>query len=434
MSCVLFAGPTLAAQDRALLPEAVWLPPARQGDVHRAVSLLRPRVIGIVDGYFQWTPAVWHKEILWALHEGVHVFGAASMGALRAAELEPFGMRGVGRVFEAYRRGTLPPYAEAFEDDDEVAVVHGPEESGYLAASEAMVNIRVTLARAEAAGILTAAERDRLAAIAKAMFFPQRSYDAMLDAAAREGVSPAVLERLRAWLPSGRVNQKRDDALALLAAVRACLDADPSPLLAGFAFEHTEPWHESIVSAAPARSHEEDDQFVLDEFRLCAGEYLDERADVTRALFGLDAGAGCAARADDTGDGRTRLDRLARQRAVQAAQREVPPLLLDRQLLARLRSDGRYATLLQRARSKADCVARQRDLPDVAAFADLQLLQLEDWYFSHCLDAEMPDDRDGFVRAVGYPDLASFHRALLQEYVYRHALDEAAPAAVEHSP
>ena len=46
----------------------------------------------IVDGSFQWTPAVWHKEILWAMGRGVHVFGAASMGALRAAELDGFGL------------------------------------------------------------------------------------------------------------------------------------------------------------------------------------------------------------------------------------------------------------------------------------------------------------------------------------------------------
>ena len=86
-----------------------------------------PQAIGIIDGYFQWAPAVWHKEILWAIQQGVHVFGAASMGALRAAELAPFGMRGVGRIFEAYRDGVLPGSGdEPFEDDDEVAVVHGP--------------------------------------------------------------------------------------------------------------------------------------------------------------------------------------------------------------------------------------------------------------------------------------------------------------------
>jgi len=67
----------------------------------------RPRVIGIVDGYFERVPAVWHKEILWAMSRGVHVLGAASMGALRAAELHPFGMVGVGAIFEGFRDGEL---------------------------------------------------------------------------------------------------------------------------------------------------------------------------------------------------------------------------------------------------------------------------------------------------------------------------------------
>ena len=56
-----------------------------------------PRAIGIIDGVFLDVASVWHREILWALSQGVHVFGAASMGALRAAELDGFGMRGVGR-------------------------------------------------------------------------------------------------------------------------------------------------------------------------------------------------------------------------------------------------------------------------------------------------------------------------------------------------
>src|SRR6185503_19851746 len=94
-------------------------------------------------------PAVWHKEILWAMSEGIHVFVSGSMGALRAAELASFGMIGVGAVFEAYRDGVL-------EDDDEVAVVHAAAEHDYRAGSEALVNIRATLARARTEGVLDA--------------------------------------------------------------------------------------------------------------------------------------------------------------------------------------------------------------------------------------------------------------------------------------
>ena len=67
--------------------------------------------------------------------------GAASMGALRAAELHGFGMVGHGRIFEWYRDGVI-------DADDEVALIYGPEEVGYPSLSKPLVNIRATLAAA----------------------------------------------------------------------------------------------------------------------------------------------------------------------------------------------------------------------------------------------------------------------------------------------
>ena len=93
----------------------------RQGELYVAAHA-KPAAIGMVDGYFDGVPAVWHKEVLWALQAGIAVFGASSMGALRAAELHSFGMRGIGRIFEDYRDGRLT-------DDDEVALLHGPAEA-----------------------------------------------------------------------------------------------------------------------------------------------------------------------------------------------------------------------------------------------------------------------------------------------------------------
>ena len=134
MTIYIFTGPSLPPKDAQAELDAVYLPPVSQGDVHR-VALKRPAAIGIIDGYFESVPSVWHKEVLWAMARGIHVFGAASMGALRAAELDAFGMEGVGAIYEAFRDGYL-------EDDDEVAVSHGPMEVGYPVLCEAMVNIR----------------------------------------------------------------------------------------------------------------------------------------------------------------------------------------------------------------------------------------------------------------------------------------------------
>ncbi len=146
MNLIVFTGPTLPEREARLYLEADYRPPAAIGDLYKA-ALSRPFAIGIIDGYYETTPSIWHKEVLWALKQGIHVYGAASMGALRAAELADFGMTGVGKVFEDYRDG-------AIEDDDEVAVLHSPAEMGYLQVSEAMVNIRATLNRAAADGVI----------------------------------------------------------------------------------------------------------------------------------------------------------------------------------------------------------------------------------------------------------------------------------------
>lgn len=213
---VVFLGPSLDLPTAKATLAADYRPPVVNGDVIRAVQS-GPTAIGIVDGSFEWTLSVWHKEILWALTQGTHVFGAASMGALRAAELAPFGMRGVGRIFEMYRDGLL-------QDDDEVAVAHEPG-GGYAVASEALVDIRCTLGAAARAGIIGEPSRRALVAAAKHMFYPDRRYADVLAAGCAAGVPGRELDSLEAWLPAHRVDQKRADALHLLRAL-ADLPAD----------------------------------------------------------------------------------------------------------------------------------------------------------------------------------------------------------------
>jgi hypothetical protein len=156
-AAVIFAGPSLPPAVRPANPAIEWRPPVKQGEMYQA-ALTRPAIIGIIDGYFEVTPTVWHKEILWAMAHRIHVYGSASIGALRAAELCSFGMIGVGRICAAYRDGILT-------DDDEVAVMHGPEELGYPAVTEAMVNIRATLEQAVAEGIVEGSLASRLTEI-----------------------------------------------------------------------------------------------------------------------------------------------------------------------------------------------------------------------------------------------------------------------------
>ncbi len=141
MKTIVFAGPSISREAVEALDHVEWRPPVSQGDVFSAAKSA-PDVIAIIDGYFEGVPSVWHKEILWALSQGIQVFGASSMGALRAAELHQFGMYGVGEIFEAYRDGN-------YQDDDEVAVLHGPVETGYMSLTLPMVNARATIRAAE---------------------------------------------------------------------------------------------------------------------------------------------------------------------------------------------------------------------------------------------------------------------------------------------
>jgi hypothetical protein len=421
MNACIFAGPTLPSQEDASVLDATWLPPAKHGDVYRAVSLLRPRAIGIVDGYFQWAPSVWHKEILWAIRQGVHVFGAASMGALRAAELWSFGMRGVGLVFEAYRDGVLTRCGnEPFEDDDEVAVVHGPPESGYIAASEAMVNMRCTLADAEAAGLIAAATRARLVAIAKALFFPERSYELLLERARAEALPGAELAALQTWLPGGRVNQKRADALAMLEAMREFLAADPAPARASFLFEHTTLWDRAVAELLPAAAHDAEEARALDELRLDGARFHQLRREVVHSLLGRpDENATPARASGERHEAERRLEELERREALRRARDELPRVLVERQMLTRIRESGEYGKLLERAQDKHARLAVRTGLPQVDEFSELQLLQLRDWYFSRLPGGDMPDDLQRYLRDAGYTDTMRFHEAIFAEYVYR---------------
>jgi hypothetical protein len=217
----VFLGPSLPADEaRALCPDAIVLPPAAVGDVHRLVRDHAPargalRValrVALIDGYFERMAAVWHKELLDALAARVDVHGAASMGALRAAELHEFGMRGHGAVFAAYRAGRLT-------DDDEVAVAHLPASHGYRPTSDALVNLRAGLGLARRRRVITAAAHDALLAAARARFYRDRSWAALQADARASRLAPVraldALARLVAAEPA-RVDAKAADARALL--------------------------------------------------------------------------------------------------------------------------------------------------------------------------------------------------------------------------
>ena len=211
MPLSVFVGPTLPAANRPADAEITYLPPASAGDM-LALAKQPPHRVLLIDGIFEAARAPWHKEVLVLLAEGFDVWGAASLGALRAAELYPFGMRREGNIADAYAAGRII-------GDDEVAVAHAPGEFGHRALSLAQVDVRATLASALRIGLLTGAEARHLRAASHAIFFKDRTM-ASLIAAAAELLSDRA-ERFAAWLPTGFVSQKARDAQAAIAAAAA---------------------------------------------------------------------------------------------------------------------------------------------------------------------------------------------------------------------
>src|SRR5450432_319681 len=205
---VIFAGPTVSRREIESAIDATVCGPAKRGDVYLAAKR-RPRAIAIIDGTFDQTPAVWHKEILWALSLGIEVFGSSSMGALRAAELSAFGMSGVGEIFEAFASGDLTK-------DDHVVVAHADEETGFRALSEAFVNLRWSLRAAEKGGVLGRGTRERMEEAADRTFYADRSFPRLLQDARRIGVDREELAAFESWLVGGAIDQKEADARTLL--------------------------------------------------------------------------------------------------------------------------------------------------------------------------------------------------------------------------
>ena len=236
-------GPTLPVAEARRHLDALYLPPAEQGSVLRAILDHRPAIVAIVDGVFAQRPAVRHKEILWAMANGVEVHGAASMGALRAAELAPCGMIGHGFVYRWYRRTPLA-------DDEEVAVAMAPPELGSAALGEALLNMRVTLRLAERRGIVSRALRMALEGLARARYFLDRTYATMLAdarAALPDAETLAEIDALERWLSTHAVDRKRADAVGLLRHLaRRGRTGLPRPRAA---FELTEAWAADLEAA-----------------------------------------------------------------------------------------------------------------------------------------------------------------------------------------
>jgi hypothetical protein len=274
------------------------------------------------------------------------------------------------------------------------------------------------------------------------LFYQDRSWERLLAGAAEDEI-----RRLRDWLPTGRIDQKRRDALEMIAVMREFLAANPAPMRPDFTFEWTDMWDiasEAMAKGGRVRDDVGEDR-VLDELRLDAAF----EATRQRALLRHLARHGRRAHATSVDDAlhrkaeqelRMRLGlfrradierwyaenaltsadfaRLIEGEARLAAIDVAVEAALAHDLLDQLRLDGDYGRLLARARDKqAVLAAAGRDdvTPEDCGLTPIALVA---WYFERRLARPMPDDLQAYARRLTLPQLADFYRLLACEWLY----------------
>ncbi|MDH5806223.1 MAG: TfuA-related McrA-glycine thioamidation protein [Candidatus Methanomethylicaceae archaeon] len=212
MKIIVFLGPSLPLNEAKNIISVEYRPPAGRGDVLKAMDE-GAKIIGLIDGVFYQRAAVSHREILSAIKNGVMVIGGGSIGAIRASELDIYGMIGVGEIYKWYKQGKII-------GDDEVAVAFHP--ITYQPISEALVNIRATLDFIKNMGKISEEEVNLILRIAKETPFYLRSYNRILQKAILELGKERVKE-IAELVNYNKIDQKKLDSIEVLKKIKSII-------------------------------------------------------------------------------------------------------------------------------------------------------------------------------------------------------------------
>ncbi len=211
MKPVVYTGTSINHSDAGKILDADYRPPVKRHDIRRLMTA-PPEIIGIIDGVFFDSAAVAHREIINALKMGITVVGGASMGALRASELDSYGMIGVGEIYEMYKNGTI-------ESDDEVAVTFDGETLEPL--SIPLINVRMTVEKAQVMGVLTKEQVSAVVDITRKIFYPERNYRNIIHECVKNGViAGSEKEKLLEFFRKHGIDVKRQDAVLVLEKIQ----------------------------------------------------------------------------------------------------------------------------------------------------------------------------------------------------------------------
>jgi hypothetical protein len=281
----VFLGPSMPrAEARDLLPIAVFRPPAQQGDLLASVNQGGANVIGLIDGTFHQNLSVWHNEVCHLLSRGVIIYGASSMGALRAAETDRFGMIGVGQIYRWYKDASIT-------SDDEVALLHGDEASNYQSLSLPLVNIRASVGLAVSRNQLSSSTASKLIEITREIYYPDRQLTAILQRCREAHFPEAQVDAVRRALTEEYTDLKKADAREMLIAIRRVLDGtDPLPESVPFKFARSSVFESLYNLDQKVRADEGDVtlQEVAEYFAIHSSDFNEvRRASLNRSIVGF---------------------------------------------------------------------------------------------------------------------------------------------------
>ncbi len=211
VNAVIYTGTSLShAEARRIWAEAQYLPPVKRGDLRKILAgSPLPGIVAIIDGEFHQSLSVSPAEVLELLRRNIAVFGASSMGALRAAELYPMGMKGVGLIFEWYK-------TEKIIADDEVALVYDPD--GMQCLSVPLVNMRYAFEMAVQQGAITAHTASILLRLAERIPYFDRTYPRLLHEFDLAGHKVGLPENAAELFD--QFDLKKQDAIACIETAR----------------------------------------------------------------------------------------------------------------------------------------------------------------------------------------------------------------------
>jgi hypothetical protein len=358
------------------------------------------------------------------------------MGALRAAELSDMGMIGVGQIFEDYR-------ADVLQDDDEVAVLHGPAELGYPALSVPMVSVRATVAKAVADGLVSLANADEMLGVAKSIHYQHRSWESICQALSHlKGIAD-----FQAWVQTRQVDAKAEDACAMLRKMAEHLARSTPSLENPIRMERTLVWKglRARVDGETTNGHA-----VLDELRLNPQLFSRLRERAALSLLAQEADM----RAGNSPDRDAVMHQMSLHRASAGLPRHsdlmrwlddndlnldsyeamlidntrIEGAIADRknrievQLISELCRAGRYAEFRDRAKEKAALSLLTSQM------ANADRLSMVLWYFETILDRDIPDDFDSYAVSLGLPDRDALFDLIEAEFLFCHRTDNASPS------